>query len=124
MSANDKQIGGQHYKTNYEHWDFVEDVNLPYMEAQVVKYVTRYLNKKGAEDLEKAQHFLEKLCEQRSDKNFSLREYSVLNNLDVTQERIIWDVICGNFTIAHNGIRDLLADLEASEPDRGYVDQG
>ena len=65
MSANDKQVGGQHYKgVKVEHWDFVRMHNIQYMEAQIIKYVMRHRYKNGKEDIEKAKHFLDKLLEQ------------------------------------------------------------
>lgn len=36
---------------------------LPFMEGSVVKYVTRWRDKGGIADLEKAKHFLEMLIE-------------------------------------------------------------
>jgi len=65
MAANDKQEGGAHYKgAPIEHWDFVHMHQIPYMEAQIIKYVMRHRQKNGMEDLRKARHFLEKLIEQ------------------------------------------------------------
>ena len=61
--ANDRQVGGNHYKAEFEHWDFVLMHKMPYMEAQIFKYVLRWREKDGVEDLEKAKHFLEKLIE-------------------------------------------------------------
>ena len=64
-SANDKQVGGTHYKgAVVQHWDFVKMHNIPYMEAQIIKYTMRWRAKNGLEDLKKAAHFLEKLIEQ------------------------------------------------------------
>jgi hypothetical protein len=63
MSANKKQVGGQHYISPMQHWDYVLANNIPYLEAQIIKYVTRWRGKNGLQDLEKAQHFLEKLIE-------------------------------------------------------------
>ena len=63
VTANDRQVGGEHYKSAYQHWDFVVDVNMPYLPAQVVKYITRWRKKNGKQDLEKAIHFLEKHIE-------------------------------------------------------------
>lgn len=64
MSANDRQVGGQHYnKQKIQHWDYVLANNISYLEAQIIKYVSRWRDKNGIEDLEKARHFLEKLIE-------------------------------------------------------------
>lgn len=59
ISANDRQVGGTHYKSDYQHWDFVHDTGLDYYEGCATKYITR---RKGnrLEDLKKALHFLEK----------------------------------------------------------------
>lgn len=61
--ANKTQVGGDHYKTGIQHWDYVVANDMPYLEAQVVKYVTRHKKKNGMQDLQKARHFLDKLIE-------------------------------------------------------------
>ena len=63
MSANDKQVGGEHYKASIQHWDYVVANELDYFQAQITKYVTRWKKKNGMADLQKAQHFLEKYIE-------------------------------------------------------------
>lgn len=63
MSANNRQVGGAHYKTSNEHWDMVATYHLGYFEGQITKYITRHRFKKGLEDAEKALHFAEKLLE-------------------------------------------------------------
>lgn len=64
MKANEKQVGGDHYKKQkIQHWDYVLANDIPYMEAQIIKYVSRWRHKNGIQDLEKAKHFLEKLLE-------------------------------------------------------------
>ena len=69
-SANSRQVGGYHYASPIQHWDFVIANDMPYMEAQIFKYVFRHRMKGGISDLEKARHFLDKLIEveqQRAD---------------------------------------------------------
>jgi hypothetical protein len=64
MGANEKQVGGSHYKKNaIQPWDYVTSNGLGYLEGCIIKYVSRYKDKGGIEDLKKAQHFLEKLIE-------------------------------------------------------------
>jgi lipopolysaccharide biosynthesis regulator YciM len=63
MSANDRQVAGEHYKGTIQHWDFVVAQNLDYFQAQITKYVSRHKKKNGLQDLEKAKHFLEKYIE-------------------------------------------------------------
>lgn len=61
--ANKKQVGGVHYKSRYEHWDYVENNRIGYLEACAIKYVTRWRGKDGHKDLQKAKHYVEKLRE-------------------------------------------------------------
>lgn len=63
--ANKKQIGGDHYKTEVQHWDFVERHGVGYLEGCATKYVARWRKKGGVEDLRKALHYVEKLREMR-----------------------------------------------------------
>lgn len=44
--------------------DFILDQKMNYIEGNVIKYVSRYKNKNGLQDLEKAQFYLKKLIEQ------------------------------------------------------------
>lgn len=67
MSANDKQIGGAHYRVETgipQHWDVVIALGWDYLTGNATKYLWR-LGKKGGpekelEDLQKAIHYLEK----------------------------------------------------------------
>lgn len=63
-SVNAIQYGGQHYKKlAIQPWDYVAANNLGYFEGSIVKYVSRWRDKGGIEDLKKARHFLDKLIE-------------------------------------------------------------
>ena len=66
MNANDTQTGGTHYQVAIQPWDYIIANDLGYLEGNVIKYVTRYKNKNGIEDLRKAQHYLAKLIEVNS----------------------------------------------------------
>ena len=56
----DKQIGGNHYKTfHIQPYEFISKNNLSFFQGNVVKYVCRYLNKNGIQDLEKIIHYCE-----------------------------------------------------------------
>ena len=58
---NEWQIGGDHYKTDFEHWDLVSEIGFGYLDGCASKYLCRWRVKGGAEDLRKAAHYLEKL---------------------------------------------------------------
>jgi hypothetical protein len=63
-SVNDIQHGGDHYKNRaIQPWDYVIANDMGYLEGTIVKYITRYKDKNGVEDLMKARHFLDKLIE-------------------------------------------------------------
>ena len=62
-NSNERQVGGGHYCTPIQHWDYVAANNLDYFQGQITKYVSRWKKKNGVQDLEKAQHFLEKYLE-------------------------------------------------------------
>ena len=54
----EKQIGGNHYKSFYiQPYEFISKNNLSFFQGNVVKYVCRYLNKNGVEDLQKIIHY-------------------------------------------------------------------
>jgi hypothetical protein len=66
MSANDKQVGGDHYKSESgcQHWDLMADIyGQGYFKAMITKYIARWRKKDGIKDLEKAKHYVEKLKE-------------------------------------------------------------
>jgi len=69
MTANDAQVGGDHYKAKaVQPWDFIIANGLGFLDGNIVKYVTRFRSKGGVEDLRKAQHYLEKLIEVEAEK--------------------------------------------------------
>jgi len=62
--ANGEQVGGEHYKLkSIQPWDYIVGNNLGYLEGNVVKYVSRWKDKNGVQDLQKALHYLQKLIE-------------------------------------------------------------
>ena len=44
-------------------WDYIAANALGYFEGNVIKYVSRWRDKGGVEDLRKARHYLDKLIE-------------------------------------------------------------
>jgi hypothetical protein len=67
MSANDTQIGGQHYRENkIQVWDAVIDWGLEFLDGNAVKYLARWRKKGGITDLMKARHYIDKLIEEET----------------------------------------------------------
>ena len=59
-----KQVGGNHYNTmKIQPIDYIMENNLGYLEANVIKYVSRHGSKNGVEDIDKAIHYLEMIKE-------------------------------------------------------------
>ena len=61
--AADRQVGGTHYKDKTcEVWTIIDEYGLDYYRGNALKYILR--NKMDTyEDIEKAQHYLEKWLE-------------------------------------------------------------
>ena len=58
----DTQVGGNHYqKYKIQPVEFIMKNNVPYVEGNVIKYVMRFRNKNGLEDLLKARQYLDML---------------------------------------------------------------
>jgi len=63
-AANAVQVGGSHYKDkSIQPWDYIVQNEIPYLEGNIIKYVSRWRDKGGVDDLRKAQHYLSKLIE-------------------------------------------------------------
>ncbi len=55
-------INPDHYKRgDIEVIDFILDQNFNYLEGNIIKYVSRYKDKNGLEDLKKAKWYLNRL---------------------------------------------------------------
>ena len=54
------KIGGSHYKSfHIQPYEFISKNDLSFFQGNVIKYVCRYLNKNGIEDLNKIIHYCE-----------------------------------------------------------------
>lgn len=63
-SALGTQVGGQHYKSKaIQPVEYIHANAIPYMEGNVIKYVSRWRDKGGVADLEKAKHYIDMLIE-------------------------------------------------------------
>lgn len=64
MAAKNRQVGGDHYHNKgLQPWDVIDAWGLGYYDGNVIKYLARWQDKGGIEDLRKAQHYLEKFIE-------------------------------------------------------------
>lgn len=62
--ALDVQVGGDHYKKlKIQPVQFIHANNIGFMEGSAIKYLTRWRDKGGIEDLKKAKHFIDLLIQ-------------------------------------------------------------
>jgi hypothetical protein len=68
-NINSHQVGGDHYASkSVQPWQAMEswmsaEAFAGYLQGNCIKYLARYRDKNGIEDLLKAQHYLSKLIE-------------------------------------------------------------
>ena len=64
MEALKNQIGGNHYSDmKIQPVEYIHHNDMNYLQGAVVKYVSRYKNKNGKQDLQKAIHCLQLLID-------------------------------------------------------------
>jgi hypothetical protein len=69
MTADNHQVGGSHYAgKDVQPWQAMEawmprEAFIGFLEGNVIKYMARWRDKGGAQDLAKAGHYLAKLRE-------------------------------------------------------------
>jgi len=70
MKALDTQVGGSPYKNIViQPVEFIERNNLGFCVGNIIKYVCRYKDKNGIEDLKKARHYIDLLIEIEESRN-------------------------------------------------------
>ncbi len=59
-----RQVGGDHYSAEYQHWDWVTELRMCYLLGNATKYVSRHRRKgRSEEDLRKAVSYYRKMIE-------------------------------------------------------------
>ena len=54
------QVGGTHYGVGYQHWDLMDQYKVAYLEACATKYLDRWKEKGGIQDLQKSLSYIRK----------------------------------------------------------------
>lgn len=80
MSKKEKIKHPSHYNKGIEMWDYAHSHNLNFFEGNIVKYITRWKDKNGVEDLHKAKQYLDKLIE--------LEEKNIVITLENTSKEL------------------------------------
>ena len=144
MSANNKQVGGGHYRTvkkdGVQHWDYCVVVNVPNLEYAATKYLTRWYKKNGLQDIQKAVHYMEKRIEsfrnhvgivKGANRNQGLFNRYIEDNQIPHHEREVIDLIMhwkgvDQLEDILSRLQNLLNTAEEAEgsPTAAYVNQG
>ncbi len=135
----DTQVGGTHYKSEYQHWDLVADTDMGYFEGQATRYICRWRKPSGGEgekDLRKALHYLDKLksllpkvkpshdlpriCALRTALNRLVSIFAEENNLSLTESSILRAIVCWqdvvDLDIARTFVQQLIIDNYPPKP--------
>lgn len=67
--ATDKQVGGDHYKKcKIQPIEYIHANELGFIEGCIVKYISRWRDKGGLEDIRKIKHYCDLLIELEENK--------------------------------------------------------
>ena len=80
MSKKEKIKHPSHYNLGIEMWDYAHSHSLNFFEGNIIKYITRWKDKNGVEDLHKAKQYLDKLIE--------LEEKDIIITLENTSKEL------------------------------------
>ena len=64
MDAKSRQVDGSHYQLPIQPIDFIVKNEIPFREANIIKYIVRHRSKNGKKDIEKAMHYLQMIYEE------------------------------------------------------------
>lgn len=125
MRANTKQVGGTHYMKGgeYQHWDYITNYYGPgYLIGCATKYLLRWRNKNGIEDLKKAAHYCEKLVEVTQHYQpephdaVGLKHFLIVNDVGKEDAKIIEKIVSwqkpDDFNIAIYMIRMMIKNAD------------
>jgi len=57
------QEGGDHYNDPIQPVEYIYANNIPFIEGNIIKYISRHRKKNGLEDLKKARHYINLLID-------------------------------------------------------------
>jgi hypothetical protein len=125
--ANAMQVGGSHYNSKpIQHWDFVSSNDYGYLEGQITKYLSRWQDKNGLQDVQKSAHFLQKLIEVSAgevDNPISLQDFMDANKLHDDERSVFVAIHAYHHTLdnvflayANDAMKRVLARAAATAP--------
>ena len=120
MENEGKEIGGTHYSDmKIEPVELITALDLDFVQGCIVKYVSRYKNKNGVEDLLKARHYCiigkqtPHYIEDRLDSGqaLMLKMYCMLNGIEDAENMIIGYAIIGDYDKCSDALNELIVKL-------------
>lgn len=114
-TANSRQIGGSHYQTGtVQHWDVIDEHDVPYLEGCATKYISRHRRKSGRQDLEKALHFIDKTLEREHFRPVGVPLHVVIRWARLAELTALEMVACTQL-LAGTSFQDIRSAREAVE---------
>ena len=116
MKATDVQIGGSHYKDmTMQPIELIAALRCSFIQGCIIKYISRYKNKNGAQDIKKCVHYAQlaiELGDKRrcNDKvlSMSINMYTIKNKLTILQRKIITQAVYNNYEQVIQFCKELL----------------
>lgn len=114
--ALDNQIGGSHYKDMpFQPIELIAALRCSFIQGCIIKYISRYKNKNGAQDIKKCIHYAQlaiELGDKRrcNDKvlSMSINKYIVKNKLTILQRKVITQAVYNNYIQVIQYCKELL----------------
>lgn len=116
MKAIESQVGGSHYKDMaFQPIELIAALRCSFIQGCIIKYISRYKNKNGAQDIRKCIHYAQlaiELDDKRrcNDKALSMNinRYILKNKLTILQRKIITQAVYNNYIQVIQYCKELL----------------
>lgn len=110
------QVGGNHYKDMLlQPIELIAALRCSFIQGCIIKYISRYKAKNGAEDIKKCIHYAQLAIQLRdkrkcNDKilSMSLNRYILKNKLTIIQRRIITQAVYNNYVQVIQHCKELI----------------
>ena len=118
-----EQVGGNHYqKYKYQPYEFFRDIGADFFLGNAIKYVVRFKDKNGQEDINKAVSYLEEML--KFDEYYSCKWYNIANlefinrflaQFDESTAKIIHIILEGRYKYAVELLKNPSQEEETKE---------
>lgn len=116
MKAIESQVGGNHYKDMaFQPIELITALGCSFIQGCIIKYISRYKNKNGAQDIKKCIHYAQLAIELGDEKecddevlSMYIGEYILKNRFTIFQRRIITQAVHNDYIQVIRYCRELL----------------